>query len=39
MIYDPQTIHSTMEALLRAGIKYDQESAFQWLRNELIERI
>lgn len=28
-----------MEGLLRAGIKYDQESAFQWLRNELIERI
>ncbi len=28
-----------MEALLRSGIKYNQESAFEWLKNELIERI
>lgn len=28
-----------MEALLRPGIKYNQEAAFEWLRNELIERI
>ncbi len=28
-----------MEALLRPEIKYNQEAAFEWLKNELIERI
>ncbi|MCK5400145.1 MAG: nucleotidyl transferase AbiEii/AbiGii toxin family protein [Flavobacteriaceae bacterium] len=28
-----------MEALLRSGIEYNQEAAFEWLKNELIERI
>jgi len=28
-----------MEALLRSGIKYNQEAAFEWLKNELIEKI
>ncbi len=28
-----------MEALLRTEIEYDQDTAFQWLKNELIERI
>jgi len=27
-----------MEALLRSGIKYNQEVAFEWLKNELLER-
>ncbi len=27
-----------MEALLRSGIEYNQESAFEWLKNELLER-
>ncbi len=27
-----------MEALLRSGIDYNQESAFEWLKNELLER-
>ena len=28
-----------MEALLRPGITYNQESAFKWLKVELIEKI
>ena len=28
-----------MEALLRPEIKYDQEAAFKWLKNEIIEKI
>ena len=28
-----------MEALLRPEIKYNQEAAFEWLKNELIEKI
>lgn len=28
-----------MEALLRSGIEYNQEAAFKWLKNELIEKI
>ncbi len=28
-----------MEALLRSGIAYNQEDAFKWLKNELIEKI
>lgn len=28
-----------MEALLRSGITYNQEAAFEWLKNELIEKI
>jgi predicted nucleotidyltransferase component of viral defense system len=28
-----------MEALLRSGIKYNQEAAFEWLKNELIDKI
>jgi predicted nucleotidyltransferase component of viral defense system len=28
-----------MEALLRPGIKYNQEIAFEWLKNEVIEKI
>lgn len=28
-----------MEALLRTGIEYNQEAAFKWLKNELIEKI
>ena len=28
-----------MEALLRSGITYNQEVAFEWLKNELIEKI
>lgn len=28
-----------MEALLRSGIEYNQEAAFEWLKNELIEKI
>ena len=28
-----------MEALLRPEIEYNQEAAFEWLRNELIEKI
>ncbi len=28
-----------MEALLRTGIAYNQEAAFEWLKNELIENI
>jgi predicted nucleotidyltransferase component of viral defense system len=28
-----------MEALLRSGIEYNQEIAFEWLKTELIERI
>ena len=28
-----------MEALLRLGIEYNQEAAFEWLKNELIEKI
>ena len=27
-----------MEALLRSGIEYNQEAAFDWLKNELLER-
>ncbi len=27
-----------MEALLRSGIEYNQEVAFEWLKNELLER-
>ena len=28
-----------MEALLRPGIEYNQETAFEWLKNELLERL
>jgi len=28
-----------MEALLRTGIEYNQEKAFEWLKNELIEKL
>jgi len=28
-----------MEALIRSGIEYNQEAAFVWLKNELIEKI
>lgn len=28
-----------MEALLRPEIKYDQDAAFEWLKNEVIERL
>jgi predicted nucleotidyltransferase component of viral defense system len=28
-----------MEALLRPGIKYDQQSAFEWLKNDVISRL
>jgi len=28
-----------MEALLRSGIEYNQEAAFEWLKNELLEKI
>jgi len=28
-----------MEALLRTSVEYDQEAAFSWLKNELLERI
>lgn len=28
-----------MEELLRSGIEYNQEAAFKWLKNELIEKI
>ncbi len=28
-----------MEALLRPGIEYDQEEAFEWLKSELINKI
>jgi hypothetical protein len=28
-----------MEALLRSEIEYDQEKAFDWLKEEIIERI
>jgi len=28
-----------MEALLRPEIKYNQEAAFEWLKNELLERV
>ncbi len=28
-----------MEALLRSGIEYNPETAFKWLKNELIEKI
>lgn len=28
-----------MEALLRSGIEYNQEDAFEWLKNELLERL
>ena len=28
-----------MEALLRSGIEYNQESAFEWLKNELLEKL
>lgn len=28
-----------MEALLRSGVEYNQEAAFQWLKNEIIENI
>lgn len=28
-----------MEALLRSGIAYNQEAAFEWLKNEIIEHI
>lgn len=35
---DPDFI-GDMEALLHSGIEYSQETAFEWLKNELIERI
>lgn len=28
-----------MEALLRSGITYNQDAAFEWLKNELVEKI
>ena len=28
-----------MEALLRSGIEYNQEAAFEWVKNELIGKI
>lgn len=28
-----------MEALLRSEINYDQDIAFRWLKNELIEKL
>jgi len=28
-----------MEALLRSGIEYNQEAAFEWLKNELLEKL
>jgi hypothetical protein len=28
-----------MEALLSLGVKYNQEIAFEWLKNEVIEKI
>lgn len=28
-----------MEALLRTGVEYDQEAAFSWLKNELLEKL
>ncbi len=28
-----------MEALLRTGIEYDQNVAFEWLKNELLEKM
>ena len=28
-----------MEALLRPGIKYDQQSAFGWLKNDVISKL
>jgi len=28
-----------MEALLRTGIEYNQEKAFKWLKNELVEKL
>lgn len=35
---DPNFI-GDMEALLRTGVKYNQEEAFNWLKNELINKI
>lgn len=34
-----QNFTGDMEALLRPEIKYDQAAAFQWLKNELVEKI
>lgn len=34
-----QNFKGDMEALLRSEVVYDQQSAFQWLKNEVIERI
>ncbi len=28
-----------MEALLRPEIKYDQNAAFEWLKNEIVEKL
>ena len=28
-----------MEALLRPGIEYDQQAAFEWLKNDVISRL
>jgi len=28
-----------MEGILRSGIKYNQETAFEWVKTELLERI
>ncbi|NOX19266.1 MAG: nucleotidyl transferase AbiEii/AbiGii toxin family protein, partial [Chlorobi bacterium] len=28
-----------MEALLRSGMVYNQEAAFEWIRNELLKRL
>jgi len=28
-----------MEALLRPGVEYDQEAAFEWIRNEVITKL
>ena len=35
---DPD-FNGDMEALLRSELKYDQAAAFDWLKNELIERL
>lgn len=37
-VMDPH-FFGDMEALLRAGVEYNQEAAFSWLKDELIERI
>ena len=28
-----------MEGLIRPGVEYDQEAAFEWVKNELIEKL